>query len=192
MSAERRLAAPPDRVWAALNDESVLRACIPGCESLERQSERRLLASVRARIGPVSTIFKGTLSLAEMDPPHRVVIAGDGQGGAAGFARGSADVSLASDGPDTILTYQVHATVGGKLAQIGARLIDAAAQELANDFFERFAAAVAPPPARVEAEAAPREADASESKRPGLSPAVWVPLLVALTLAGLFLAAAHH
>jgi len=191
MSAERRIAATPDRVWAALNDVGILRQCIPGCESFERQNEERLLAIVRARVGPVSTSFKGTLSLAEMDPPHHVVIVGNGQGGAAGFARGSANVTLVAEGSETLLRYDVQAMVGGKLAQIGARLIDATAQTLADEFFERFATAVAPPPP-IEAEAAVKAPGEAAPRRPGVSPAVWVPLLIGLVIAGLFLAASQH
>jgi uncharacterized protein len=181
MSAERRLAAPRETVWEALNDVDTLRTCIPGCEKLERLADGRLAAAVRARIGPVSTAFTGTISLSDLDPPNSYTIAGEGQGGPAGFANGRATVQLTPDGAGTVLTYDVEATVGGKLAQIGSRLIDAAARKMADDFFARFAGAVV---------AAPSEAHALvvQDERTGLRPVVWVPVLIAVVLLGLFIA----
>ena len=170
LSAERRLAAPREVVWQALNDVERLRFCIPGCEKLERTDGNAFAAEMTARIGPVSARFRGTLLLQDVHPPESYTIAGEGQAGPAGFARGAARVILREDGAGTVLAYEVQATIGGKLAQIGSRLVDAAAGKLADSFFECFASALAP----VE------EARAvTPAGRGGLSPALWVPLLIA-------------
>lgn len=176
MSAERRLEAPRERVWAALNDVEVLKRSIPGCNALERLDDDTIDAQVRTRIGPIDTVFKGRLKLSERDPPNGCRLSGEGKGAAAGFASGSAVIRLQPDGEGTILKYDVNATVGGKLAQLGSRLIDAAAAKLAEDFFERFASQMAPPPPVT----TPETDILPEPGRTGLKPVVWVPLLIAL------------
>lgn len=145
MQDSRRIAAPREVVWAALNDPEVLKAAIPGCDSIEITGPNELAAQVTLKIGPVKASFQGKVTLSNIDPPNGYTISGEGQGGAAGHARGGADVRLEEDGAETILHYTVRAEVGGKIAQLGSRLIDATAKKLAGDFFERFAAEVAPP-----------------------------------------------
>jgi carbon monoxide dehydrogenase subunit G len=146
IKGEYRIAAPRDKVFAALNDTAVLQACIPGCESLERTSDTEMKAKVRLRIGPVSATFGGKVTLSDIDPPNGYRIAGEGQGGAAGFAKGGAVVKLQDDAGNTVLTYDADAQVGGKIAQVGARLIDGTAKKLADEFFGKFAAMVGGPP----------------------------------------------
>lgn len=142
MSGEERIPATQGETWAALNDPEILKACVPGCESIERVAENEYQVLMVARIGPVSARFKGKLALSDLNPPHSYAIAFEGQGGAAGFGRGSARVQLAPEGEGTLLTYQVKANVGGKLAQIGSRLVDAAARKISQDFFAAFNAKV--------------------------------------------------
>lgn len=157
MTGEYRIPAPREAVWSALNDPVVLQSCIPGCESLERGAENEFKATVRAKVGPVSARFSGKVTLSDFDPPKSYRISGEGQGGAAGFAKGGAVVNLEEDGAGTILRYTADAQVGGKLAQIGSRLIDGTAKKLADEFFEAFAAkvgGVAGPAASGPAEAA--------------------------------------
>lgn len=144
MSGERRIAAPRLRVWDALNDTAILKSCIPGCETLEKEGDT-LRATAAIKIGPISARFAGKIALSDLDPPNSYRISGEGQGGVAGFAKGGADVRLADDGPGTILTYVVKAQVGGKIAQLGARLIDATSKQMADLFFDRFSAMVAIP-----------------------------------------------
>ena len=143
MSGERRIPAPREKVWAALNDPAVLKAAIPGCESLEKLSDSEMKATAAVKIGPISARFTGKVQLLDLDPPNGYRIEGEGQGGVAGFAKGGASVRLTQDGADTILSYDVKANVGGKIAQLGARLIDATAKQMAAAFFDRFAAQVA-------------------------------------------------
>lgn len=138
MSGEERIPASQADTWAALNDPEMLKACVPGCETIERLAENEYQVLMVARIGPVSAKFKGKLALSELNPPHSYAIAFEGQGGAAGFGKGSAQVQLAPDGGGTRLSYQVKANVGGKLAQIGSRLVDAAARKISQDFFAAF------------------------------------------------------
>ena len=139
LKGEYRIAAPREDVWAMLNDPDVLRDCIPGCESLEASGDG-FAARVTTKIGPVKATFTGTVTLTNMNPPVGYTIVGEGKGGVAGFARGSADVHLAEDGIVTVLTYSADAKVGGKLAQLGSRLIDSTAKKLADEFFACFAA----------------------------------------------------
>ena len=143
MTGEYRIPAPRTDVWNALNDPDVLKACIPGCESLEMTSPTEMTAAVTAKIGPVKAKFQGAVTLENLNPPESYTIAGEGKGGVAGFAKGSADVHLAEDGGDTILTYTVKAQVGGKLAQLGSRLIDSTARKMADEFFGNFSQMVA-------------------------------------------------
>ena len=168
MTGERRIPAPRQIVWDALNNPDILKASIPGCDSLERLSDNQLKATAAIKIGPISARFGGNVTLSDIDPPNGYTISGEGQGGVAGFAKGGAKVSLADDGADTLLSYTVSAQVGGKIAQLGARLIDATAKQMAENFFERFSrqveALAPPPPAEPEpappAEAAPGHAEA--------------------------------
>jgi carbon monoxide dehydrogenase subunit G len=138
MSGEYRIPANREKVWAALNDVEILKACIPGCESLDKTSENEMTAKVRMRVGPVSAAFSGKVTLSEIDPPNGYRISGEGQGGPAGFAKGGATVALKEEGADTVLTYKADAQVGGKIAQVGARLIDGTAKKLADEFFGKF------------------------------------------------------
>jgi len=147
MSGSRDLPADQEAVWAALNDPEVLQRCIPGCESLEQTSPTELSAVAAVKIGPMKARFKGDVELSELNPPHSYRISGSGSGGAAGAASGGANVSLAPSETGTLLTYDVDAQVKGKMAQLGGRLIDATAKSLANQFFDNFAAEVAPAPA---------------------------------------------
>jgi carbon monoxide dehydrogenase subunit G len=139
MSGEQLVPASQDDTWAALNDPEVLKQCVPGCEAIDRVSDSEYLVQMTARVGPVSAKFKGRLTLSDLRPPQSYAIAFEGQGGVAGFAKGGAEVSLAAEGPEaTRLSYKVKASVGGKLAQIGSRLVDAAANKVAGDFFSAF------------------------------------------------------
>ncbi|MEL0016534.1 MAG: carbon monoxide dehydrogenase subunit G, partial [Rhodospirillales bacterium] len=140
MQGEAQIPAPKQVVWDALNNPTVLRESIPGCEELNQDSDDSFTAKVKAKVGPVSARFSGKVHLSDIDPPNGYRIHGEGSGGAAGFAKGGATVSLEDDGAGgTVLKYSVDASVGGKLAQIGSRLIDGAARKLADEFFEKFA-----------------------------------------------------
>jgi len=145
MTGERRIPAPRQKVWDALNDTEVLRSCIPGCETLERTSENAMKATAAIKIGPISARFSGNIALSDIDAPNSYRISGEGQGGVAGFAKGGANVRLADDGPFTVLSYDVKAQVGGKIAQLGARLIDATSKQMADMFFDRFTSEVSGP-----------------------------------------------
>jgi carbon monoxide dehydrogenase subunit G len=147
MTGENRIPASREKVWAALNDPEILKASIPGCQSLEMTSDTEMTATVQAKVGPVKATFKGHVTLSNIDPPNGYTISGEGKGGVAGFAKGGADVKLTPDGDGTLLAYKVNAQVGGKLAQIGARLIDATAKQMADQFFAAFSANVAGPAA---------------------------------------------
>ena len=141
LNGERTIPASVDATWAALNDTETLKACITGCESLERTGEDAMVAVVAMKIGPVSARFKGNLKMSNVQAPTAYTINFDGQGGVAGFGKGSADVALTPEGPSsTKLAYHAKATVGGKMAQIGSRLIDAAAAKITDDFFKAFEA----------------------------------------------------
>ena len=153
MTGERRIAASRQTVWNGLNDPAVLQASIPGCKSLEKLSDTDLKATAAIKIGPIAAQFTGKVQLLDLDPPNSYRIAGEGQGGVAGFANGGAKVNLAEDGEGTLLTYEVKAQVGGKIAQLGARLIDATAKQMADQFFDRFSAQVSQPATAPVAEA---------------------------------------
>ena len=202
MTGEVRLPAPRETVWRALNDPEVLKQSIPGCEEIVKLSDTEMTARVSAKVGPVSAKFTGKVLLSDLDPPNGYTISGEGQGGVAGFAKGGAQVSLKDDGSGTLLSYKVQAQVGGKLAQIGSRLIDATARKMADDFFTRFAAAVgsgAPAPPTETAPDAPLAAGpiatpvASPSDRPASSgvarvpPFVWASILTGLVAVLLYL-----
>ena len=143
MSGQYRIPADVATVWAALNDAEVLEQCIPGCEELEKESDTELTAKVALKIGPVKARFAGKVLLDDLNPPHSYSIVGEGQGGVAGFAKGGADVTLTEDGAETILDYTAKAQVGGKLARLGARLIQSTSAKLADQFFDNFSKAVA-------------------------------------------------
>ena len=159
LQGERLIPASVDDTWAALNDPEVLKACISGCESVDRTADDAYTAVVALKVGPVSARFKGNLKLTNVTPPNGYTIHFDGQGGIAGFGKGSADVALTPEGGATRLRYDARASVGGKMAQIGSRLIDATAGKLTEDFFKAFEANVK---ARHPA-AAPESSAAAES-----------------------------
>lgn len=140
MTGEQHIAANRKAVWAALNDADVLKECIPGCQSLEKQSDTEMTAKVKLQIGPVRATFNGTVKLSDLDPPNGYRISGEGNGGVAGYAKGGAAVRLLDEGAGTLMKYDVRADVGGKLAQLGGRLIDATAKRLADEFFRKFTA----------------------------------------------------
>jgi carbon monoxide dehydrogenase subunit G len=169
MTGEQLIPAAQAEVWRGLNDPEVLKACISGCESIVRLTDTEYTVVTTAAIGPVKAKFRGKLLLADLDPPNSYSLFFDGQGGAAGFGKGSAKVSLATEGAGTRLSYAVKAQVGGKLAQIGSRLIDGVAKKLADDFFAAFNRKMAgPAPEAVPAEAAP-----------GAAPLWWVVAIIA-------------
>jgi hypothetical protein len=138
MKGEQLVPASQQKVWDALNDPQVLKACVPGCESITPAGENIYDVLMVAKVGPVSAKFKGKLTLSDIVPPQSYAISFEGQGGAAGFAKGGAKVHLIFENNQTKLTYDVKANVGGKLAQIGSRLVDAAAKKVADDFFKNF------------------------------------------------------
>ncbi len=192
--------ASPEAVWAGINDPAVLMACIPGCEKMEETAPGVFEAGATLKIGPVRATFKGKVSHVNALPPHSLTLKGEGQGGVAGFAKGEADVQLEPQDGGTMLTYIARASVGGRLAQIGQRLIEGAARQIADDFFARFAAAIAAAPAPEEAPSEPEPyvpapplspAQLADS-RAGLAPEIWVVgliavILILLTLFGLVL-----
>lgn len=168
MSGEKRINAPRATVWAALNDPEALKAAIPGCESVDKKSDTEFSAKVGLSIGPVKAKFAGEVTLTDLDPPNGYKLSGQGSGGVAGFGKGEAKVSLRDDGAATIISYQVHASVGGKLAQVGQRLIDSTAKKLADQFFEKFTAHVE---AGVKAGAGAAPAPAAAASKPAAAPA---------------------
>ena len=194
MTGEYRIEAPREQVWQALNDPDVLKRCIPGCEAIEKVSPTEFTAKVTAKVGPVKATFTGAVTLSDLDPPRGYRISGEGKGGAAGFAKGGAEVKLEEDGSTTILRYTASAAVGGKLAQIGSRLIDGTAKKLSDEFFGTFAqvvgGGVAPAgeaPKAAAAAASPQAAAGASSPSArskalgqGLPPVVWVGAVVLL------------
>src|SRR5580698_4299421 len=144
MSGEYQLPVPRETVWEKLNDAETLKSCIPGCEQLDKLSDTEFQAVAVTRIGPVKAKFKGKVTLSDLDPPNGYKISGQGDGGVAGFAQGGATVKLTPKDGGTLLTYDVDAQIGGKLAQLGQRLVNGAAKKVADDFFVNFAKAVNP------------------------------------------------
>ena len=138
LTGEERIAAPRDAVWAALNDPDTLKACIPGCKELEQTSPTSFAAKVQLKVGPVSATFAGTVELQDIDAPNGCRIFGQGNGGIAGFAKGGSQVALAEEGGETVLSYDAKAEIGGKLAALGARLVQATSRKLADQFFTAF------------------------------------------------------
>lgn len=187
-----QIKAPRAEVWAALNDPAVLARCIDGVERLEADGENHFVGTLNARVGPVKAKFSGHVALTELEPPRRYVLVGEGKGGAAGFAKGSAEVTLADADGGTALSYVARAQVGGKLAQLGARLIEGTAKAYAENFFTAFRAEVEGAGAEAPslAEAADIRAagvaaavDAVAAPARGLPPIIWVSGLVLLVLA---------
>lgn len=172
---EQVLALPRERVWDALNDPDILRRCVPGCDLFEREDEHRFKVGMTATVGPVKARFNGKLMLAELDPPTSYALSFEGSGGAAGFGKGDARVMLAdADSGGTRLTYTVHAQVGGKLSQVGSRLIDGVARKMADEFFSRFAkamsSAVVPTAASLPSAASVLVASSAPPRMPTSSP----------------------
>jgi uncharacterized protein len=143
MNGEVQLAAPREVVWAKLNDAEVLKQCIPGCEELNKTSDTEFQAVATIKIGPVKAKFKGRVHLSDIDPPNGYKISGEGEGGVAGFAKGGAVVKLTEKDGGTLLSYDVESQIGGKLAQLGQRLVQGTAKKLADDFFNKFVTQVA-------------------------------------------------
>jgi carbon monoxide dehydrogenase subunit G len=201
LKGEYRIAAPREKVWAMINDPAVLAECIPGCESLEGSPDTGFAARVTTKVGPIKATFTGEVKLSNVNAPESLTISGEGKGGVAGFAKGGADVRLAEDGEGTVLTYVARAQVGGKLAQLGARLIDSTAKKLADEFFNKLAArvVVAAPAAAAgagaEAAAAPAAAAVpfpaatASTASPGKRAARSIYILVGLVLAVAVIAA---
>jgi hypothetical protein len=189
MTGEYRIEAPRDKVWAALNDPEILKQCIPGCERVEKTSETSFSAEVVVKVGPVKARFGGEVTLSDLDPPNGYTISGEGKGGAAGFASGGAKVRLEAEDGATILRYEVNARVGGKLAQIGSRLIDSTARKMAGEFFGKFAELLAAPAQSTATEAAPAAAESPPAlANPGLPTYVWVGgvILLAIVLLAIY------
>jgi carbon monoxide dehydrogenase subunit G len=174
LQGERVIPASVDKTWAALNDPETLKACIAGCESLERTGDDSFSAVVAMKVGPVSARFKGNLQMTNIQPPNGYTINFDGQGGVAGFGKGSADVALTPDGANTLLKYNARATVGGKMAQVGARLIDAAAGKITDDFFKAFEAQLQPAAAPASADSAVVAATPEPVRGSGIKTVWWL------------------
>ncbi len=182
MTGEFSIAAPREAVWQALNDPEVLKHCIPGCDEMVKRSDTEFDAKVTMKVGPVRTRFTGQVTLSDIDPPNGYKITGEGKGGAAGFARGGAEITLEARDGGTLLRYTVTAAVGGKLAQMGSRLVDGVAHKMAERFFARFTEqlqpAVAAPP-EVAVEAPPPVAEPAAALG-GLPPAIWISAVVVI------------
>jgi len=183
LQGDRLIPAPLDKTWAALNDPETLKACIAGCESLERTGDDAFAAVVAVKVGPVSARFKGNLKMTNVQAPNSYTINFDGQGGVAGFGKGSADVALTAEGTSTRLKYTAKAQVGGKMAQVGSRLIDAAASKVAEDFFKAFEEHLRP----AEVAAAPAEAAAVPATAAGGNKTLWWVVGAAVVLLLIYL-----
>jgi carbon monoxide dehydrogenase subunit G len=159
MTGEERIHARREIVWEALNTPGVLRKCIPNCENLERKSPTEMTATVKLKLGPISTNFKGDITLTNLNPPESYTIVVEGQGGIAGFAKGSSDVKLVQEGEYTVLTYETKAQMGGKLAMLGSRMIDSSSKKLAAQFFKKFNKLAAKRAAKGQAKPTSTDAD---------------------------------
>jgi uncharacterized protein len=195
MTGEQRIAAPRQRVWEALNDPEILRASIPGCQSLEKGADDRFIATVEVKVGPIGARFKGAVALADLNPPTGYTLILEGNGGISGSVKGSAKVSLSEEGGSTLIFYQVDAQVGGRMAQLGGPIIDATAKQLTGKFFGRFGeivgeAAILGEPARAKGSASPIPtigAPAARATSPGIwggLPMAWILATVVAALAG--------
>jgi carbon monoxide dehydrogenase subunit G len=162
MKGEFRIALPQALVWQALNDADVLKASIPGCDELIRESDTVFKGKISAAVGPVRAKFAGAATLSDIDAPNGYTLTGNGSGGAAGMVKGGATVRLVTEGAETVLHYEVHAQVAGKLAQIGSRLVDMAAKKMADDFFGNFVQQIQPPVLAAPETAVPEPATAEE------------------------------
>ncbi len=204
MNGEFRVPTDRETVWRALNDPEVLKECLPGCQEIEKTSETEMTATLALKVGPVKATFAGGVTLSDLDPPNGYTLSGQGQGGTAGFASGEAKVRLVENGGETVVHYDVDAKVGGKLAQIGSRLIDSTAKKLAKQFFDSLAETLGggneaeaedatPAPAQPEAPAADAPAEdtpaadagpplAPAAKRMGLPTAAWAAAVVAVAV----------
>jgi len=186
ITGEYRISASRVQVWEALNDPDVLRACIPGMENLDKKSDTEFAAVVTTKVGPVKVRFEGSVTLSDLDPPHGYQIVGEGQGGVAGFAKGTCQVSLGEEGEETLLRYRADAQVGGKLAQIGSRMISGVAKKTANDFFSAFAKQMAistdsgTSSVKETKLADPTVLDTT-TNRPAIAPAYWIGGLIIIT-----------
>ncbi|MFP6741667.1 MAG: carbon monoxide dehydrogenase subunit G [Alphaproteobacteria bacterium] len=186
ISGEVRIPASRQRVWDALFDTEILRQAVPGCQEIEKVSDTEFTAKVVLKLGPVKATFKGKVVLENLDEPNSYTLRGEGQGGVAGFANGEATVTLSDDGDGTLLRYESHAAVGGKLAQVGQRVIKGASDKLTGEFFTRFSNAVANAPAEAAEQAveAPAEAAATpEAATPSLAPWAWGGAVLAFVVA---------
>jgi carbon monoxide dehydrogenase subunit G len=194
MTGEQRIAAPRQRVWEALNDPEILRASIPGCQTLEKTADDRFTATVEVKVGPIGARFKGAVSLTDLDPPNGYTLLLEGSGGIAGSVKGSAKVRLSDDGDGTLISYEVDAQVGGRMAQLGGPLIDATSKQLAGKFFNRFGeivggAAAPAEPAGAKAAASPTDAVGVAASRStpepsGALPMAWILATVVAALVG--------
>ncbi|WBY01012.1 carbon monoxide dehydrogenase subunit G [Ramlibacter tataouinensis] len=184
MQGSRALAATQQQAWEGLNDPEVLKACIPGCERIERVADDRFNVGLAIRVGPVAAKFTGKITLSDVQAPRSYTLAFDGQGGAAGFGKGTAKVELAPAGSGCDLAYAVQAQVGGKIAQVGQRLIDGVARSMAEDFFKRFDAEMQRryPPA-----GAPAAAPTPAPERPTIAPWLWIVIAAAVAAVGYWL-----
>ena len=180
LNGDFHIPASRERVWQALNDPEILRRAVPGCETLEKVSDTEFTAKVTLKIGPVKASFKGRVTLSDLDPPNSYSINGEGQGGVAGFARGGAKITLSDDGDGTHLRYEATATVGGKLAQVGQRMIAGVSQKLAGQFFSALGEAIVEAGAEAD-ETPPTEPE--EAPVPGLNLWLWVGGVLALVAA---------
>lgn len=195
LTGEQKIAASRETVFAALNDPEILKQCIPGCRTLNKNSDTEMDAEVGLKIGPVKATFKGAVTLSNLNPPESYTITGEGKGGAAGFAKGGADVELLEDGDGTILKYAVKAQLGGKIAQLGSRLVDSTARKLSGQFFEKFAELVGPGEAAEAVLEAAEPAVAPEAAAPAPAPTpssgtqtyIWIVAGIVVVVIGLLL-----
>jgi carbon monoxide dehydrogenase subunit G len=194
MTGEQRIAASRQKVWDALNDPEVLRQAIPGCQSLEKEADGRLRATVEIKIGPIGARFAGVVSFSDVDAPNGYKISGEGQGGTVGSAKGGATVKLSDDAGGTLLSYEVDAQVGGRLAQLGGPIIDATAKQLAAKFFDRFGAVVtgtstpaAKPASTAPVGSVPTVGVAAPAPASRGLPMAWILAVVVAALAGFLL-----